>query len=289
LNSKTFFEEEKPDYKRYQLGGSIGGPIVTDKAHFFFSYERTDEDVFYTVNTGGVFPEFDGTFASEQWRYMWLAKANYEVSPQHSTWLRVAWENEYRPNLTADGTRAHGFDFAVPRNSEVFGWTWIASDSAMNEFRFQRAFSKYEVSPAFAHGSWDPGDFNADRLADCQVDIRRPSLRAGSCNDQMGPETRWQFKDDFTYFKPEWGGNHQFKFGIDYNYVEFAADNIGNFNGRFDFDTDAPFDENDPETFPFRYTQANPRFSDKPVHHFSVYFQDDWVPKPGLTFNLGLR
>ncbi|HEY7819891.1 MAG TPA: carboxypeptidase-like regulatory domain-containing protein, partial [Vicinamibacteria bacterium] len=66
LNAKTFFEQEKPDYKRYQYGGALGGPIVKDKTHFFFAYERTDEDVFYTVNTRGVHPEVDGTFASDQ-------------------------------------------------------------------------------------------------------------------------------------------------------------------------------------------------------------------------------
>ena len=289
LNSIAEFETEKPDYSRYQFGGSVGGPIVTDKAHFFFSYERTDEDVFFNVNTGGVFPEKDGSFPSEQWRYMWLGKVNYEVSPQHSTWLRVAWEDEYRPNLTAGGTTAEGFDFAVPRNSEVFGWTWLASDSLMNEFRFQRAFSKYEVSSAYTHGSYDPGDFPQERLDNCDVRFTRPSLNDGSCNDQMGPETRWQFKNDTTLFKPDWGGDHQFKFGVDYNYVQFAADSFGNGNGRWWFPTDRPYDPNDPTTFPYQYQDALPRYDDVPVHHFSVYFQDDWNPRPGLTLNLGLR
>ncbi len=289
LNSKSYFESEKPPYNRQQFGGSLGGPIVKDKAHYFVSYERTTEDVFFTVNTGGVFPEVDGTKPSEQSRYMWLAKANYEVSPKHSTWVRVAWEDEYRPNLNAGGTTAKGFDFAVPRNSEVFGWTWLASDSAMNEFRFQRAFSKYEVSPAYTHGSWDPGDFNAGRIADCDVIFTRPSLNDGSCNDQMGPEIRWQFKDDMTYFKSGWGGDHQFKFGADYNYIEFSADSLINANGRWWFPTDLPYNANDPTTFPERYEDTLPRFDSVPVHHISFYFQDDWNPKPGLTLNLGLR
>ncbi len=279
---------EKPAYRRHQFGGSFGGPIVEDRTHFFFAYERTNEELFYDIDTRGVHPQFEGTFPKDEWRYMWLARINHQLTEDHSVWLRIAWENEYRPNLTAGGSRVDGFDFAVPRNAEVFGVTSVTGANSLNEFRFQRAFSKYEVSEAFSHGSWDPGDFNAERLALCEQDIRRPTLRMGSCNDQMGPETRWQFKDDFTWFTQGIGGDHQVKFGVDYNWIDFAADSVGGFAGQFRFDTDEPFDPNNPGTFPTRYTQTEPRYDRVPVHHFSVYTQDDWT-SDRLTLNLGLR
>ncbi len=279
---------EKPDYRRYQYGGSFGGPIVEDRTHFFFAFERTDEELFYTISNGGVFPEVEGTFPKDEWRYMWLGRLNHQLNEDHSIWLRVAWENEYRPNLNARGITVDGFDFAVPRNAEVFGVTSVTGANSLNEFRFQRAFSKYEVSEAFSHGSWDPGDFNSERLALCEMNIRRPTLRTGSCNDQMGPETRWQFKDDFTLFQQGFGGDHQIKFGVDYNWIDFAADSVGNYSGRFTFDTDEAFDPNDPETHPIQYTQTQPRYDRVPVHHFSIYTQDDWSTDR-LTLNLGLR
>ena len=160
--------------------------------------------------------------------------------------------------------------------------------NSLNEFRFQRAFSKYEVSPAFSHGSFDAGDFNAERLALCDQEIRRPDLRTGSCNDQMGPETRWQFKDDFTWFTQGMGGDHQVKFGVDYNWIDFEADSTGRYNGRFTFDTNEPFDPNNPETHPIQYVQRQPVYDRVPVHHFSIYTQDDWT-SDRLTLNLGLR
>ena len=279
---------EKPAYRRHQWGGSFGGPIVEDRTHFFFAYERTIEELFYDINTGGVHPQFEGSFPKDEWRYMWLGRLNHQLSEDHSVWLRIAWENEYRPNLTAGGSRIDGFDFAVPRNAEVLGITSVTGANSLNEFRFQRAFSKYEVSEAFSHGSWDPGDFNAERLALCEQDIRRPTLRMGSCNDQMGPETRWQFKDDFTWFTQGMGGDHQVKFGVDYNWIDFAADSVGGYSGRFNFDTDEPFDPNNPDTHPIQYTQRQPVFDRVPVHHFSIYTQDDWTSER-LTLNLGLR
>jgi hypothetical protein len=291
LNAKTYFEQEKPDYRRYQYGGTIGGPIVRDKTHFFFAYERTDETNFFTVTTGGVHPEYDGTFPRDEWRYTYTAKVDHQFSDRSTLFARLSQENEYRPDLTAGGIAAEGagFDFAVPRLSFVVGHTWLRSDRAINDFRFQRGFSKYEVSPAYTHAGFDAGDFTQARLDNCQLMIRRPTLSLENCNDQMGPETRWQFKDDFTYFVPDWGGDHQFKFGLDYNYVQFPADILNNYSGTYTFATDRDYNPNDPTTFPIQYTQTNPRYADLPVHHISFYAQDDWKVLPGLTLNLGLR
>ena len=64
LNEKTTTEEladaGKGDYERQQYGGSLGGPIIKDKAHFFATYERTERDTTKTVSTDGIFPSFDG-------------------------------------------------------------------------------------------------------------------------------------------------------------------------------------------------------------------------------------
>src|SRR5512144_154469 len=55
-------ESEKQDYRRYQYGGSFGGPIVKDKAHYFGAFERTQQDTFQIVSTSGLFPSLDGKF-----------------------------------------------------------------------------------------------------------------------------------------------------------------------------------------------------------------------------------
>src|SRR5688572_28150659 len=50
MNAKTETEKragaDKQDYRRYQFGGSLGGPIVTNKAHYFGAFERTQQDTF---------------------------------------------------------------------------------------------------------------------------------------------------------------------------------------------------------------------------------------------------
>jgi hypothetical protein len=291
LTAKTYFEDEKPDFKRYQWGGSIGGPIVQNKTHFFFAWERTDEEQFFTVDTLGVWPEYDGLIPSDQYRWNYTAKLDHQLTSNQSVFLRFAQENEYRPALTSGGTSAAsaGFDFAVPRDSAVLAHTWVVSDRALNDFRFQYGFSKYEVSPTYSHGSWEPGDFPQERLDACTPAFRYPSLSVGNCNNQMGPETRWQFKNDTSYLLDALGGSHQLKVGVDYNYIEFQADGMGGYSGTWTFPVDRPYDPNDQSTWPTQYTQSLPSYADIPVHHLSVYAQDDFEVADGLTLNLGLR
>ena len=41
LNAQGVFEATKPDFRRNQFGGSVGGPVVENRMHFFATAERT--------------------------------------------------------------------------------------------------------------------------------------------------------------------------------------------------------------------------------------------------------
>src|SRR5262249_53703435 len=160
----------------------------------------------------------------------------------------------------------------------------------LNDIRLQiPGYAKYILSPPYSHGNWGPGDFPQDRTSLFTPRFLFPSITYGNSDSQMGPEYRWQFKEDFSYLMHDWAGTHQWKMGVDYNYITFRADGSSGYAGEWTFPKDQPYNANDSSTWPTQYTQRNPSYADTPVHHFSAYVQDDWEPKAGLIFNLGLR
>jgi len=291
ITATEFFQTTKPDYRRYQYGGTVGGPIVKDKTHYFFAYEGTDENQFFTVNARGLWPQYEGTFMSGQNRWTYNGKVNHQLSSTQSVFIRYGAENEYRPIITTGGrtTPSASFDFAVPRRSAVAGHSWVLNDRALNDIRFQYAYAKYEVSPPYSHGDWAPGDFAA-RLPFCTPVLNYPSIQVGGCgNAQMGPEGRWEVKDDFSYLMRRWGGMHQWKMGFDFSYVPFEGDNTMSPLGSWNFPRDVPYDPNDRTTWPTSYTNSLPTYANIPVNIYAGYVQDDWQAADGLTFNLGVR
>ena len=68
MNAQTETEKlsgvDKQDYRRNQYGGSFGGPIVKNKAHFFGAAERTQQDTKQSRRHAGTVPGQDGIFTT---------------------------------------------------------------------------------------------------------------------------------------------------------------------------------------------------------------------------------
>ena len=280
----------KPGYHRYQYGGTLGGPIMLNKTHFFAAYEGTKEQQNFTISAP-AWPQYSGVFPSKQTRWTYNIKVDHTLSNSQSVFFRWGAEDEYRPIITTGGrtTPSASFDFGVPRQSAVLSHTWVVNNSTLNDVRFQYAYSKYQVSAPYSHGDWAPGDFTA-RLKYCTPIYSYPSIVVGGCgNAQMGPEHRYQVKDDFSHLMQGWGGPHQWKAGIDFSYIPFEGDLTNSPYGSWTFLKDTVYNASDPSTFPTSYTDSLPTYANIPTKTFAAYVQDDWKFREGLTFNFGLR
>lgn len=295
LNALGVFEKEKPDYRRNQYGGSLGGPIVKDRMHYFGAIERTQIDEFYTVRTG--LPQFyssvEGTFPRPFTRTLATGRLDWQVNNAQALFVRYAHENEASRCQGCGGTTASaaGFDQDTPRRSVVAGHTWVIGTRALNDFRFQYARAAYYISPAGTKLWKDTGDYSAARTDRLTRAYNFPSLSYGSSNDQIGPEARWQFKDTYAITV----ARHDVKFGADISYMPYEYETTGNPLGTYSFTQDQYFNPSDPASIAALRGAATfsaslpPTLTKHPTKYYVGFVQDDWKVRSNLTLNLGLR
>ena len=274
LNEKEYFEEQlgvdKADFERLQYGATIGGPIVKDRTHFFFAYERQDEETAHLVNTSGAWPEYEGNVLQPFEQDLITLKLNHTVTDNQFATVRFGWEENSRENDQLDFCGPTCFAPAVQENklwSILLNHTWIATQNALNEFTFQ--YSSFEdtiVSPP-----------------DAGPTLNFPNLILGSNTNtpQQTIQKKYQWKDDFSLH----AGNHDFKAGVDWIHSPFLG---GNFpfltNGSFYYSVDDP--NADPYYF---FTFAGNAAFNRSNDQVGVYVQDDWAVTDNLILNIGVR
>jgi len=143
----------------------------------------------------------------------------------------------------------------------------------MNEVRIFHSRDAYTT-----HSTYDDNSFYEER----------PSGYFGAYRStpQEIWERRIQFADNFSLFS----GNHTFKFGIDWSYIKLGGYVQYLIPGNYVFLTDAPFDPNNPATYPFMLLRARKIADvDSPYWEGGVFAQDSWKVTPKLTLNYGVR
>ncbi|MGH9320774.1 MAG: TonB-dependent receptor [Vicinamibacteria bacterium] len=295
LNARNFFEDEKPDYRRHQFGATLGGPIVRDRTHFFATFERTDLDEFYTVNTGrpDLYADVEGTFVRPAFTNLYFARLDHQISPEQTLFVRYAQEDAEKACQGCGGTGARsGWDQQVPRKGLVVGHTWLLSDRSFNDFRFQWASAIWRLATPGVPIWEQAGEYPPERFAQQEPAYRFPSLSYGSNAESQGPESRWEFRDTTS---TQIGTNHELRFGGEYSYMPYEYDAIGGWLGTWEFAEDQFFDPNDPASIaalsdPILFSATRPEINaETPSSYWGVFIEDEWRPRANLTVNYGLR
>jgi outer membrane receptor protein involved in Fe transport len=288
LNSKSRFAElnnindAETSYK--QFGGTIGGPIKKDFAHFFFSFERTNIDQGVIIDIPSR-PALNASTATQTRATNILLRGDMQPSQKHQVSVRYLRENSPQLNqIIPVGTRpvtlAASREEADVDQTTVGSWTYNLTSNILNDLRL--SFTQEDV--AFASPGFNAGGSQADLL---------PTLQFNTFVDQQSAtaQTRinnsYRLADTLTWIK----GSHTLKFGLDYNYVTADSVSQDNLNGTFIFPTDLPFDRNNPRSYPERLSirVGGPLRNFQINHNTSVFAQDDWKVNQKLTLNLGLR
>jgi carboxypeptidase family protein/TonB-dependent receptor-like protein len=277
LNARTFSERingfDKQDYRRHQFGGSVGGPIVKDKTHFFAAYERTQQDTKQVVNTLGLFPAEDGIYDVPFRENLVTAKVTTTPTPMQYVALRYARDTNSQP--TGAGLRAARSSWATSLNtfdSVNVNHNWALGPTALNEAVVQYSNFVNDI-PATSQGPH----------------LRFPNgVTAGTspAAPQGTEQTKWQFRDDFSWAVSGKGGlGHQMKAGIGWIHEPHLFVRVA--QGTSGIFTLGSNDITGPVTSILVIggtTELN-----IPTDTYSTYVHDDWRVTPRLTLNVGVR
>jgi len=292
VTAKDFFVRQnnlaKPQTSQKDWGGTIGGPVKKDRAHFFYSLDR----ILYAegrTNTFVARPELNvsNTQTMKLWNHM--VRFDHQINA-NNTWS-ARYLVEYSPTynrLSPQRTlAAKDQEFDIDRTS---GGNW---NSTFGNTRFNQVRVGYtHEANGFAPAAVTPVPNGAKHMTDLPPTLSQLTFTDGLANNaNMRINDAYEISEVFTQFVPEWaGGDHDLKFGVQYVFSNINVPDEGDMNGRFSFSTDRAFNASDPSTYPERLFVRVPAAQDYLVGtHVGVAFvQDKWQLKD-LTLNIGLR
>src|SRR3954471_18691543 len=144
MNATTETEKlndaDKQKYRRNQFGGSVGGPVVKNKVHYFGAFERTQQDTFQVVSTKGLFPELDGTYTTPYRENLLTVKGTANVNPANYLSVRYGRNTNAQPYGADPSTPPSGWGQSSNTfNSFNVNHNYVLGGSKLNEFIFQYA------------------------------------------------------------------------------------------------------------------------------------------------------
>jgi outer membrane receptor protein involved in Fe transport len=277
LNARTFSEEianrEKSDYRRYQFGGSFGGPLVQDRAHFFGAFERTQQDTKQTVDTRGLFPQEDGVYDTLLRENLVTGKVTSNLNAANYLSVRYGRNTNSQPYGATLRNAPSAWSISENSfNSINLNHNWVVGGSKLNEFIFQYADFRNHI-PQSSEGVWHifPGGVRAG---------------ANPNTPQTTEQKKWQFRNDFSWGVTGRGGiGHDLKAGVNWIHEPHL---FITFNGGSDPSLTYTADALDA---PIRQVTFLGGAADVniPMDLYAFYLQDDWRVTDRLTLNLGLR
>jgi hypothetical protein len=278
LNSKTKTEEinksGKQPYRRNQFGGSFGGPIARDKAHFFAAVERTQQNTFQIVNTLGLFPTLDGTFATPYRENLVTVKGTANVTPAQYLSVRYGFNQNSQPYGVASTSPQNNWGASTNKFHSInFNHNAVLGASKLNEFIFQYA----DFANAITANSLEPR----------QIFPNRVEIGQNLNTPQATQQKKYQFRDDFSWHMSGLGGlGHDMKTGVNFIneprlYLTFNTGTGGYSYTHLDNNLNGPIS--------IISLNGGSAEANTPMKQYAFYIQDDWRLSDKLTVNAGFR
>jgi outer membrane receptor protein involved in Fe transport len=255
----------KPVDVRHQFGGNIGGPIVKNKAFFFFNYDQQKRNfpglgIFSAANylstvnrttltsasrgltdaqidsTLSFLTSLTGTVPRRGDQKIFFPKVDWNLTDNHTltaSYNRVRWASPSGIQTQATNTRGRasfGDDF-VKIDALNLRLASTFSATLINEARFQWARdneSQISQPPLPGEPTTGKDGRSPDVFLTNGIEFGKPAFLERAA---FPDEKRWQFADTVTLT----AGSHTVKWGGDINYVKDLQSNLFQEGGAYSY------------------------------------------------------
>ena len=290
LTTKDFFVRQKgtakPDTHYERWGGTVGGPIVKDKIHFFGSLERFSIDRPNIINIP-VRPDLNGTELTRDRVWNTIVRGDHQINSANT--YSVRWLREQSPQanqIIGSVTPAAAREESDVDQTLSTSLNTVLSNTKVSTLRL--TWTRENVT--FANHCFNT---NGRDMTKCPVTLafqdytdQQDNTAQARINDGI------QAEETLGWFLPGRRGDHDIKFGVQYEYSGAFNTNQGNMNGVFSFGrSNGPFNSAVPSTYPDRLSirVGGPSTFYEKAHYVAGFAQDKWRFTQSLTVSLGAR
>lgn len=290
FSARPFFlgpNDPKPDTNADTVTGTVGGPIRSDKAHYYFGFEKVKRDLsadrVITVNPVdaarlGISDSLgEGVVPSEADANFFIGKADFQVNYANQLSVRYTlFDQVISDNITGGLTtleRSLNFDDRADGVAAQLVSTF--SDDKLNELRFQ--WSRRRTVRL-------PSEFSAE---DPTININGIANFGAPDGLNEFEQTIFQFVDSFSMFK----GNHSFKFGANIEFIDDLRKEP--LFTRYTFANSDDYLSAANGVDPFSYQTVSQPLGDPTLDinsaFYGFFFQDDWQVSSRFKVLYGVR
>jgi len=217
----TFFRPDAnfdPFFRRYQYGGSIGGPIKKDRAFFFANFEKLNQKSAESIFITGapVLAKLNTSFTSPYDGYLLNVRGDFKISDKNNVFGRFSRDDNsaFAPNGT-NRLPSNWRDNKNKDNNLQGGLTTVFSQNIVNDVRFnyQRINNTSDLP---SDSQCPPSDPSCIGLRGVQVQVNNSNIVFG--NETSAPQNRildrYQTSDNVNWQK----GAHRIRFGAEWEH-----------------------------------------------------------------------
>ena len=287
--------ESNPDSGSNVYGGSIGGPIIRNKAFFFFNYEGTNASEAANLN----FPTQAAPLAvsySTTTKFSGpntFLRLDYHLNNNHQVSFR--WTREQilteRDTIEDDKAILDAARYENDAGDHVFSGSFasVLNNRTTNEFKLGHVRESLLQGPRpLFDDSWAFIGFHGVDPFDVGSQNTHPDYIAGPRNTYAQDLIRDVTVDDtLTWI----AGAHNLKAGVAWSRNgALPQGTAANFVGLFTFPGNVPFNPANPLTYPYRFGISMGQFDFRQIdHRASGFLSDKWTIGRKLTLNIGAR